>query len=83
MWAKGPMPGAQPRVEALRLLPRGTTCKRVSAIGITGYVVTLPDGRAIGSAGNASLAWEDASSWARRHPREVEAAVRAAEAAAG
>lgn len=74
MWAKGPMPGTQPRAEALRLLPSGTTCKRVSTMGITGYVVTLPDGRAIGSAGNASLAWEKASAWAHRHPSEAEAA---------
>lgn len=62
MWAKGPMPGTSPRAEALKLLPRGTRCARVSALGIIGYVVTLPDGRAIGAAGNAGGAWGKAES---------------------
>lgn len=66
MFAKGPMPGATPRQDALALLPAGTTCKRMSAMGITGYVVQLPDGRQIASGGNAGQAWSDAQRWALR-----------------
>lgn len=34
---------------------------------IAGYVVTLPDGRKIASAGNASQAWDKAYDWALRN----------------
>lgn len=78
MFAKGPQPGAQPKDLALRLLPRGTACRRVTAMGITGYVVTLPDGRAVGSAGNAGRAWDDAAGWAQRNPELAAAAIAAA-----
>lgn len=69
MWAKGPMPGATPRDDAMVLLPEGTTCKLVHAMGIRGYVVTLPDGKAVGSGGNAGVAWGNAQSWAERQAR--------------
>lgn len=64
MFAKGPMPGATPKADALALLPSGAVCNRVTAMGITGYVVILPDGRKIASAGNANGAWERALGWA-------------------
>lgn len=68
MFAKGPQPGRSAKHEALAVLPAGVTCRRMSALGITGYVVRLPDGRGIGSARNASGAWEDAMAWGERHP---------------
>lgn len=67
MFAKGPIPGATPRQDALALLPKGTRCQQASAMGISGYVVTLPDGRNIASAGNASQAWDKAHDWALRN----------------
>lgn len=67
MFAKGPMPGATPKQEALALLPSGTYCQQASAMGIAGYVVILPDGRKIASAGNASQAWDKAHDWALRN----------------
>lgn len=67
MWAKGPAPGATPKDDALAVLPPGVTCSRESAMGITGYVVRLPNGKGIGAAGNAQKAWEDARSWGLRH----------------
>jgi hypothetical protein len=51
----------------MKLLPIGTTCKRMSAMGITGYVVQLPTGQAIGSGGNAATAWSKAENWALRN----------------
>lgn len=48
-------------------LPKGVTCSKVSAMGITGYVVKLCDGKSIGCGGNAQRAWEDAHSWALRN----------------
>lgn len=63
MFAKGPMPGGTPKQDALAILPTGTVCERVSALGITGYVVKLSDGRRIASAGNANQAWEKALQW--------------------
>jgi Mg-chelatase subunit ChlD len=67
MFAKGPMPGGTPKEDALKLLPEGTTCQRMTGMGITGYVVLLPDGRDIASAGNAGKAWRQAADWASRH----------------
>lgn len=66
MFAKGPQAGATPKDEALAALPAGARCKRVTAMGITGYVISLPDGRRIASAGNAQKAWEGAKDWAER-----------------
>lgn len=81
MFAKGPAPGATPKTDALALLPQDTRCKRISAgwsSAITGYVVTLPDGRDIASRGTASQAWNEARRWALRHPEDP--AVRAQQA---
>ena len=69
MFAKGPMPGATPKENALRLLPAGTVCRAREAMGIRGYVVSLPNGKAIASAGNASGAWEKAEAWAERNQK--------------
>lgn len=69
MFQKGPMPGATPKQDALALLPAGSQCNRVTAMGITGYVIALPDGTKIASAGNANKAWEEALSWAQRQAR--------------
>ncbi|MPN49954.1 hypothetical protein SDC9_197578 [bioreactor metagenome] len=66
MFAKGVQAGGTPKADALALLPAGTTCKRVSAMGITGYVVRLADGKGIGAGGNPQKAWEDAHAWALR-----------------
>jgi len=68
MFAKGPTPGATPKANALSVLPAGTACNRVMAMGITGYVVKLPSGKVIGSAGNPGKAWDAAYSWAIRNP---------------
>lgn len=67
MFAKGPMPGATPKEDALKVLPAGTTCRRMSRMGITGFVVSLPDGRQIASAGTAGQAWRSAADWADRN----------------
>ena len=67
MFAKGPQAGATPKADALALLPPGVTCVRASALGINGYVVRLPDGKGIGSGGNAQKAWERAHDWALRN----------------
>lgn len=67
MFAKGPMPGATPKEDALKVLPAGTRCERMSGMGITGYVITLPDGKQIASAGNAGQAWTKALDWAFRN----------------
>lgn len=64
MFAKGPQPGATPKADALRLLPEGTKCSRREGLGIVGYVVTLPNGNAVASAGTASQAWSKAEDWA-------------------
>jgi hypothetical protein len=64
MAAKGPQPGATFKADALALLPEGANCQRLSRMGITGYVICLPDGRQIASAGNAGLAWRAAYAWA-------------------
>lgn len=66
MFAKGPTPGATPKADALKLLPTGTRCRRVTRMGISGCVIVLPDGREIVSAGNANTAWEKAHNWAMR-----------------
>lgn len=73
MFAKGPMPGAMPKLEALKLLPEGTTCKRMSGMGITGYVVMLPDGKQIASAGTPGQAWRNAQDWAYRNMPDANA----------
>jgi hypothetical protein len=67
MFAKGPAHGVSFKDQALAILPAGTHCKRVSAMGITGYVVYLPDGRGVGSAGSSGNAWRDALDWASRN----------------
>lgn len=68
MFAKGPMPGATPKQDALEHLPKGTHCAKVTSHGITGYVVKLPNGHAIASAGNANGAWDKARDWALANP---------------
>lgn len=75
MFAKGPIPGATPKQAAVLLLPTGTRCSATTSLGITGYVVTLPDGRRIASAGNAQQAWEQAREWALRNPTAPESAA--------
>lgn len=40
-------------------------------MGISGYVIELPDGRPIASAGNAGGAWGKAEDWALRNPEKV------------
>ena len=72
MFAKGPAPGASPKTDALLLLPEGTVCSVMTAAGITGYVITLPDDRQIASAGNASRSWEKALAWAQARAAEDE-----------
>jgi hypothetical protein len=67
MFANGALPGNIPKQNALKVLPEGTTCKVREALGIRGYVVSLPEGRAIASAGTASGAWEKAQAWAERN----------------
>lgn len=71
MFAKGPMPGATRKQDALATLPKGARCQQVTAMGITVYVVTLPDGRDIASAGNAVQAWSKAHDWALRNGQGV------------
>lgn len=66
MFAKGPVPGLTPRQDALELLPVGKRCTKVTRMGITGYMVELPSGQSIASAGNAQQAWEKARDWALR-----------------
>ncbi|KVZ92681.1 hypothetical protein WL25_16935 [Burkholderia ubonensis] len=61
------MPGATPKEDALKVLPAGTTCQRMIGMGITGYVISLPDGKQIASAGNAGQAWRKAQDWASRN----------------
>jgi hypothetical protein len=73
MFAKGPTPGATPKGDALKLLPTGTVCERMSGMGITGYVVSLPNGKQIASAGTPAQAWRKAQDWAYRHPEECSA----------
>lgn len=65
------MPGTMPKADALKLLPEGTVCKRMSGMGITGFVVTLPNGKQIASAGTPGQAWRKAQDWAYRHPDEL------------
>jgi hypothetical protein len=66
MFAKGPMPGATPKADALKVWP-GATCHYKEALGgIRGYVVYAADGKAIASAANAQEAWRKASQ-AKRH----------------
>lgn len=64
MFARGPQPGYSPKTEALKRLPEGTRCTQAQAMGIRGYVVELPDGRCIASAGSAREAWMKAEAWA-------------------
>lgn len=73
MFAKGPAPGANFKEEALKLLPKGTTCRRVSAVGLTGYIVELPGRTQIASAGNPGHAWRNALDWASRNPGKLKA----------
>lgn len=55
----------------MRHLPPETSCRRMTAMGITGYVIELPDGKARASAGNASGAWSKAQDWAIRNPEKI------------
>jgi hypothetical protein len=64
MFAKGPGVGASFKEQALALLPGGTKCRRLTAVGLTGYIIELPDGTQIASAGNSGQAWRAAFSWA-------------------
>jgi hypothetical protein len=73
VFAKGPIPGATPKEDALKVLPAGTRCERLSGMGITGYVISLPDGKQIASAGNAGQAWRKALDWAYRNPPDADA----------
>jgi hypothetical protein len=66
MFARGPQSGYSSRAVALAMLPEGTCCKRLSAAGMTGYSICLPDGRQIAAAGSARQAWRDAAAWADR-----------------
>jgi hypothetical protein len=72
MFAKGPVPGNNFKTEALKLLPPGTVCRRVSAVGLTGYIVELPGRVQIASAGSPGLAWRGALDWASRNRDRVE-----------
>lgn len=71
MFAKGPQPGATPKQDALEHLPKGTRCVKTTAHGITGYVVKMPNGNAIASAGNANEAWRKALDWALDNPSDA------------
>lgn len=67
MFAKGPQKGNKPKQDALYLLPSGTRCYHVKRMNIRGYVVALPNGQEIASAGNAQKAWEKAQVWAEKN----------------
>jgi hypothetical protein len=67
MFQKCRQPGYSPKQEALKHLPLGTVCERKEAMGIIGYVIIIPDGTEIVSAGNAQQAWEKSIDYARRH----------------
>lgn len=71
MFAKGPAPGSNFKDEALKLLPKGTACRRLSAAGLTGYIVELPGRIQIASAGAAGQAWRNALDWASRNPEKL------------
>ena len=64
MFAKGPMPGGTPKADAMQYLPEGTKCRYVYALHE--YVVTLPDGKAVGFGRNAQHAWNAAESWGKQ-----------------
>lgn len=61
------MPGATPKQNALDVLPQPATCKRKSYGSLTGYVVTMDDGTAVGSGNSIRAAWEDAQEWGVRN----------------
>ena len=67
MFAKGPMPGATPKADALKVWPNAKCYKR-EACGIRGYVVLDRDGTALASAGTAMEAWRKTA--ARRLERK-------------
>lgn len=68
MFAKGPMPGATPKADAMALLPPGTKCVRYHEKNC--YVILLPNGRSIADGNNANKAWEGAAEWARQKEYE-------------
>lgn len=71
MLAKGPQAGATPKEDALKVLPAGTACRRMSTSVITGYIVELPDGTQIASAGSSNHAWRNALDWVSRNSSKL------------
>lgn len=69
MFARGPASGTSFKNQALAILPNGSHCRRVTSMGISGFVVYLPDGTGIASAGSSGQAWREALDWASRQPR--------------
>lgn len=67
MFAKGPMPGATPKADALKVHPKAY-CERVVGLDfgtnrpVRGYAVKLPGGITLATAGNAQDAWRKACS---------------------
>jgi len=67
MFARGPMPGATPKAEALEVMPTGTYCEQVSSHGMIFYCVYLPDNILYETGGNAQIAWIKAGEkWERQ-----------------
>jgi len=64
MLARGPQAGATPKKDALALLPTATRCMKVHTAAGIGYVIELPNGRRVASAGSARKAWAVALEWA-------------------
>ena len=56
MFAKGPIPGWSSKTECLKVYPKAT-CKRKTALGITGYLIHL-DEKVVCAAATATEAWE-------------------------
>jgi len=54
------MPGATPKADALAVLPKGTRCMAVHALGIHGFAVHSRDGKIWGTASTAAGAWDAA-----------------------
>lgn len=67
MFAKGPMPGATPKADALEIHPKAY-CERVVGLdfgtnrAVRGYAVKLPGAITLATAGNAQEAWRKAAS---------------------
>lgn len=68
MFANGRTPGYGVKEKALEIFPKGTACLKKTAMGITGYVVYLPNAMiGIASASTSLGAWEKALDWAERN----------------